>query len=45
MERINIYVSKPEMKAFRALAKKLGLPASELIRRAMTAYLQNPKKD
>lgn len=43
MKRTNFYYPEPMLDALRALSKKLGLPVSELIRRAIGAFLKSHK--
>lgn len=40
MTRTNIYLTEAQMKKFKAIAKKAGYPAAEIIRRAMDEWLQ-----
>jgi metal-responsive CopG/Arc/MetJ family transcriptional regulator len=43
MKRISVMLSVPQFQAITALAKKLGLSFSEVLRRAIDAYLQQQK--
>ena len=43
MRRVNHYLPEPQVKALLALAKKTGLSVSELIRRAIEAFLKDHK--
>ena len=43
MKRITVMLSLPQVDALTALAKKLGLRFSEVLRRAIDAYLQQQK--
>ena len=38
--RTNIFLTKTELKKLRALSKKTGAPAAELVRRAVDEYLE-----
>ena len=43
MKRIDLYLTEPQIEAFKKLSKKLGLSVAELIRRAIDAFLDKPK--
>lgn len=40
MIRVNVHLTTPQLAALRAASKKTGLTVSELIRRAVDAYLK-----
>lgn len=40
MKRIALFISFPQYEALQALAKKLGLRFSEVVRRALDEYLK-----
>lgn len=40
MVRVNFFLSEQQVAALKALAKRTGLTVSELIRRAVDAYLK-----
>jgi len=40
MEKINHYLTDPQMKKLRELSEKTGLSISEIIRRALDEYLE-----
>jgi predicted DNA-binding protein len=44
MRRTNIYLPEPMLKALKALAKKLDVSVTEIIRRAIEQYLRNRKE-
>jgi len=41
MERTNIYATKKQLDAIKKIAQETGLVMSEIIRRAIDAYLEN----
>jgi hypothetical protein len=43
MKRISVMLSVPQFQALTALAKRLGLSFSEVLRRAIDAYLAQQK--
>jgi hypothetical protein len=43
MKRISVLLSIPQLTALKALAQKLGLSFSEVLRRAIDAYLKQEK--
>ena len=43
MKRITVMLSIPQFEALQALAKKLGLRFSEVLRRAIDAFLEQQK--
>ena len=43
MKRITVLLSFPQFEALTALSKKLGLKFSEVLRRAIDAYLEQQK--
>jgi len=43
MKRITVLLSVPQWEALMALAKRLGLSFSEVLRRAIDAYLEQQK--
>ena len=40
MTRTNIYLTEKQLKKFKAISKKVGLPVAEIIRRAMDEWLE-----
>ena len=40
MIRTNIYLTEIQMKKFKAISKKAGYPAAEIIRRALDEWLE-----
>jgi hypothetical protein len=40
MKRTNIYLTEVQMRKFKAIAKKAGYPAAEIIRRALDEWLE-----
>lgn len=44
MQRINFYLSEKQIASLKALSKKTGLSVSELVRRAIDAYLKKEAK-
>jgi len=45
MKRTAIFFTDQQMKSIKALSKKTGLTASELIRRALDQFLQEKSKE
>ena len=43
MRRVNYHLPEPMIERLKAISKKTGLPVSELIRRAIDAYLKGMK--
>jgi len=43
MKRITLFLSLPQYNALKALAQQLGLSFSEVLRRAIDAFLQSQK--
>jgi len=43
MKRISLFLSVPQFQALRALAKKLGLSFSEVVRRALDEFLKQQR--
>ena len=43
MKRIDLYLTAPQVKKLKKLAKKMGSTMSELMRRAIDKFLDNQK--
>lgn len=45
MKRTNLYLPTSQLDALRALSEETGAPVSELVRRAIQAYVEDKKND
>jgi predicted DNA-binding protein len=45
MQRTNIYLTKNQMKRFKALSKKKGVSVAELIRRVLDQWLEKEERE